>query len=212
MKHLYIAFITILSLTNLNAQKRKIRFGERAGLNISSINFDDSDDFGEVESRTGFHIGGFLEIPISKKLSIQPEIIFSTQGFVIPEREIFDVVTPLSELKNNYDYLNIPIIVKFYVYEGFSIQAGPQFSFLTSAEQESTNDFTGTISQDVSEFINNVDFGLNFGLGYQLGFGLFIDIRYNLGLRDVFVFENPNSPTETFGRNRVFQISAGYKF
>ena len=123
MKKLLIAFIAIISLNTINAQEEKIRFGEKLGLSISNVNFEDTDSF---DSRIGFHIGALVEIPITDNFSIQPEIIYSTQGYKISETDFIDQTTKLN-------YLNTPLIAKFYIAKDFSLQLGPQIGFLLNA-------------------------------------------------------------------------------
>jgi hypothetical protein len=37
------------------------------------------------KSKIGFHIGGFLEYSINTKFSIQPEVLYATQGGIYYE-------------------------------------------------------------------------------------------------------------------------------
>ena len=70
-------------------------------------------------------------------------------------------------------------MAKFYVAEGFSIEAGPQVGFLFSAKDE--YDFDGdTGEDDIKEYFKGIDFGVNFGVGYKLEGGLNLGARYNL--------------------------------
>lgn len=173
----------------MSAQEEGIRFGAKAGLNIASITGDDTDD---LDSRTSLHIGAVAEIPISEKFAFQPELLYSAQG---AKQDIGgdDLVLAL-------DYLNLPLMAKYYVAEGFSLQAGPQVGFLLSSKVKLDGD-----SVD-AEGVNDIDFGLNFGLGYQLDMGLFFDGRYNLGLSNI------NDEGDSDNQNGVIQFSVGYKF
>ncbi len=93
------------------------------------------------------------------------------------------------------NYLNIPLMGKYYLTKGFSLETGPQIGFLLSAKDKDT---------DVKGAFNTVDFGVNFGLGYKLDNGLHFGVRYNLGLSDI------NSIDSFTDKNRVFQLSVGY--
>ena len=90
-------------------------------------------------------------------------------------------------------------MVKYYIVDGFSVEAGPQFSFLVKDEI-----LNGAQVTDVTA--NSFDLMANLGLGYQFKNGLFFQTRYNLGLIDVNISENLNI------KNGVFQMSLGYQF
>ena len=194
MKKLLITTLALASFSFMNAQEEGIRFGAKAGVNIANLTGDDADD---LDSKIGFHVGAVVEIPISDVFAFQPELLYSTQG---AKFEFSDGLEKL-ESKAKYNYLNIPLMAKFYVAEGFSLQAGPQIGILLSADIERERSF------DVKDETKTIDFGINFGAGYQLESGIFFDARYNLGL-------TTTDDTDFDGdvKNVVFQISLGYKF
>ncbi|WP_343587301.1 porin family protein [Flavobacterium sp.] len=181
-KILLLAVFTVLAFVNVNAQK--IQFGAKAGLNFSTVSGDDTNGIDYV---TSFNFGVLSEIPISEKFSFQPEIMYSGQGYSFGD----DTVA--------LNYLNIPLMGKYYITKGLSIEAGPQVGFLLSAKNESTN---------VKDSFNTVDFGVNFGVGYKLDNGLNFGVRYNLGLTDINNVEGSSSKN----KNAAFQVSVGYFF
>jgi len=182
MKKLCIAVIAIFFAGSINAQS--LKFGAKAGMNVATINGGELN----VDSRIGFHVGVVSEIEINNKFSIQPELMYSSQG---AEEDI--VLLKL-------DYLLLPILAKYYITNGFSIEAGPQFSFLVHDEIELDNGNQSVFDTDSENF----DLSASFGLGYQLKSSLFFQVRYNIGITPI--EENP----DVF--NGVFQLSAGYQF
>lgn len=196
MKKIILTSIVFAALAfSAKAQTPDIKLGAKGGVNFSNIT--DSD----MDGKTGFHVGVLAEAFLSEKFSIQPEILYSTQGAELKNDN--------SSLKLNVDYINVPIMAKYYVADGFNIQAGPQFGFLTKAETKGTLDGIGSGTIDVKDSAESFDFGVNFGLGYELPAGLFFDARYNLGLSKI----NKESVSwAEDGKNSVFQVSVGYKF
>jgi hypothetical protein len=183
MKKILLVLTGVFFLANVNAQD--VKFGVKGGVNFSNIEGEGTN----LDARTGFHLGVITEISFSDKFSVQPEVLYSAQG---------------AKLKNfgtsQIDYLSVPILAKYYIVENFSIEAGPQVSFLV-------NDvFTFEESSKEDENLNaeSLDFGFNFGLGYKFDNGLFAQARYNLGITPI--EENPDIT------NRVFQLSVGYQF
>lgn len=181
-KILLLAVFTVLGFANVNAQE--IKFGAKSGFNFSTVNGSNTNNIDYV---TSYHVGVVSEIPISEKFSFQPEIMYSRQGYSFND----DIVA--------LNYLNIPLMGKYYVTKGLSLEAGPQIGFLLSAKNEKT---------DVKDSFKTVDFGVNFGLGYKLENGLNFGVRYNLGLTDINNIEGSSSKN----KNGVFQVSVGYFF
>ncbi|MFK7746865.1 MAG: porin family protein [Kordia sp.] len=183
MKKILLTTIVLISYT-FTANAQDIKYGAKAGLNFSNLEFDISSDFEEddaedVNGKTGFYIGGFVDISVSEKFSIQPELLYSIEGAE----------------DAGISFINIPVMAKYYVASGLSLQVGPQIGFLVDAED------------DADEFLKSTNFGLNAGIGYDLiGTGFFFDARYNFGLSDI-------GDTEGFEvKTKGIQIGVGYKF
>ena len=176
------------------AQTPDLKLGAKAGVNLANITN------AEADMKTGFHVGVLAEIFINEKFSVQPELLYSSQGAKSKVEGI--------EYKSSLDYINIPIMAKYYVMDGLSVQAGPQVGFLVKAEDKISGGIaSGT--RDIKDELQSVDFGINLGAGYELPMGVFFDARYNLGLSKI------NKESESGMKdlkNGVFQISVGYKF
>src|SRR5690606_25716845 len=143
-------------------------------------------------SRTGLHIGALAEFKLTEQFAIQPELLYSMQG---AKEEDFG-----EEYDTNLDYLNIPIMAKYYITENLTVEAGPQIGFLMSAESD---------GEDIKDGMNSMDFGINGGVGYQLPMGLFFQARYYAGLSNTYDGEGSDDFKMP---NNVFQLSVGYKF
>ncbi|MGR7814073.1 porin family protein [Lacinutrix undariae] len=188
-KLLFTAAIAVLGLSNVNAQE--VTFGAKAGVNFANLGGDIEDN----DMKVGFHVGGVAEIAISEKFSVQPELLFSSQGTKFEESG--------ETLKYNLSYINVPVMAKYYVAEGFSVEAGPQVGFLVDAKAKYDSD-----SEDIKDAFNSVDFGLNLGAGYKLDNGFNFSARYNLGLANI-----AKDAGDDFSiQNNVIQLSVGYSF
>lgn len=204
--------LTVLALGAMsfsaNAQKPDLKLGAKAGLNISSLSSGDSDD--NFKSKTGFNVGVLAEIFINEKFSVQPELLYSSQG---AKNSYFDGIPVLGtsfkvDQTIKLDYINIPIMAKYYVWQGLSVQAGPQIGFLVKSEVES--ELRGNKKTvDIKDSMNTVDFSLNIGAGYDLPMGVFVDARYNFGISNV---DKKVDGYQEKMKNGVFQLSVGYKF
>jgi hypothetical protein len=183
IKKLWIAIIAIGIAGTVNAQE--VKLGVKLGMNVSSINGGNANN---IDSKTGFVYGVTAEVLLTEKFSIQPEVLYSQQG---------------AQSRNNYtydlNYVTLPIMAKYYIANRFSIEAGPQFSFLLKDELIPANG-----SQTANTNAENFDLTANIGLGYQLNNKIFFQTRYNLGL--ISIDENPDI------KNGVFQMTIGYQF
>jgi hypothetical protein len=202
---LIIAIITILSV---NAQTT---FGVKAGVNFASFSYTaDYIPFEEAEKgRTSLHFGVVAEIQISDKFSFQPELLFSPQGTSYDNLDWDGGHIQESALK--LSYLTMPLMAKYYVAEGFSLEAGPQIGYLLSARDAYVDlTYGDNYADDWYEDTKKVDHGLNFGIGYKLDFGLNFGARYYLGLSHVFYAGDEDENYAIY--NNVFQFSVGYFF
>ncbi len=180
----------------------QLAVGVKAGPNFAKINTDAS-AMENYENRTGFHGGAFVLIKATK-IGIQPEVIFSQQGS--------KVTINSQDYESNFNYINIPIIIKLYTVAGINLQAGPQFGFVSSAEAprpDISNPQQITVA-DVKDLTKGSDFTLALGVGWDLPFGLTIDARYNLGLSQIYE-DAPFSNQSDDAKNQVIQLSLGYK-
>src|SRR6478609_1574211 len=191
-----VTILTVLLITGLSApawSQAQFSLGIKGGLNFANLDVKSSAS-ANYENRTGYHAGAFALIKITA-FAIQPEILFSKQGT--------NYTVSTTSYEANFDYINVPIMLKFYLPLGLNLQAGPQFGFLTTAEVKQTVGSTSSV-QDVKDFYKGSDVAASMGLGWDLPFGLTVDARYNLGLSDISDGSNTNST-----KNQVFMISAG---
>ena len=193
MKKVILAAFVLGTCTAAFAQQQ-LKFGPKAGVNFANLSGVDN-----TEMKIGFHVGAVAEIKFNEKFSIQPEVVYSAQG----ARGMLNNI----EGKANLDYINIPILAKYYIVDGFSVEAGPQVGFLVKAEGKGTVNNV-SVTTDVKDNFKSTDFGLGFGLAYDLPVGMFVNARYNLGLSDI---RNNTSSGDAIKSN-VIQVGIGYKF
>lgn len=209
MKKILLSTIAIMALGTA-AQAQEIGFGVKAGVNFATFGGDIEDR----ESRTGAHVGLLAEFKLTENFAIQPELVFSMQG---SDRQYSDAASTY-ELEQRLNYLNIPIAAKYFVTEGFSIEAGPQIGFLLSAKEEGT--VSGPVgsesfSSDNKDGYKSIDFSVFGGVGYELPMGVFFQARYAAGITSILEDSDidEDGTSEDFDvTNNVFSLSVGYKF
>jgi len=192
MKKIILTAIAVMAFAFTNAQQTS--FGVKGGLNLTTFS---GGNYYDAKSLVGFQVGGFAEIKVIERLSIQPEVLFSTQGAKLDGGSFGDFDTKLN-------YINVPVLAKFYITKQFTVEAGPQIGFLVSAKSE---------GDDVKDSFKSVDTGFNFGVGYNFTENLGVGLRYTVGLSNIADYDVDN--TEQYldsPKNSVLALTLAYKF
>lgn len=148
----------------------------------------------EANAKVGLIAGAEAEYQATSLLGISFGALYSMQG------------TTSDEEKIKTEYVNVPILLNFYVAKGFALKAGIQPGFRTKGELEG-NIAGNKISVDAGQLFKDVDFSIPVGLSYEVS-SFVLDARYNWGLTKVF----DTSKLDVDTKNSVFQITLGYKF
>jgi len=199
----------LLLLVGFNANSQ-VKFGIKEGINLSTQSelgmlWDNND------IQTGFTLGATVDYRFHDVLSLQTELNYKTEGLAYEASE----ANNKQNVKRNYDYYNIPVLLKGRFSEQLglpetwtiSFYGGPYYSYLRSAESEIKENGITTVS-DYDNESNESDWGLVLGGEVAKSFNtgeLFFDVRYEMGLTDV---------TEQGDdiKNKVIGIGLGYRF
>ena len=180
MKKIILGIFAVLLFGNVSAQG--LDLGVKAGVNFANIT-----DASGLSNRTGFVAGVFLGGKLNDNIGIQGELLYSQQG---AEFELGDF---------NLDYVNVPILLKYYVKNGLNLQLGPQFGVIVNDEARTV---VGEVIDDIAT--NDFDIAGVVGIGYDIPLGLRVSGRYQFGLSDV--------PEMGKGKNSVVTLALGYSF
>jgi hypothetical protein len=187
MKKGLLLFVCAISLATLT--QAQVRFGFKAGVNLANV----TGDIDGNSMKIGFNAGAVAKISVSESFSVQPELVFSSQGTKYDFED--------TEVKMNLNYLNLPIMAQYNT-SGFVLEAGPQIGFLMSAKAKA-----GDMSGDIKDGLKSIDFGLAFGAGYQTQSGFGVNARFNLGLANIVDGEEDE---EGELKNSVIQVGVFY--
>jgi hypothetical protein len=176
-----ILFTAVLLIVAINCQAQLLQIGAKAGLNYANF----SGTYIQTDALTSYHAGIIAEVKLLDKFAIQPELLYTTQGASYKDG--------INEIKNELGYIAIPVLAKLYLSKSFSLELGPQASFLLSEKNKFDANDTNTF-----------DFAVDFGLGFKVTKNIFIQGRYVLGLTEV--------AQDAKAKNAVLQLSAGLMF
>jgi len=174
----------------------KYGIGVKAGFNFATVSKGNLDN--APDARASIYVGANYEVPIIPDVfSVQPEVIYSQQGF--EKRYTINGTRHKSVYKVNY--LSVPVLARYYVVRGFSLEAGPQFSY--KVNQKFNRDETDTEILTMND-ANTTEFGFVAGLTFQFESGFFVNGRYYRSFKEII----PNSDA----KNVVVQVGLGFKF
>ena len=192
--------ISFLLISFLNySQNSKIKFGVQAGLNYSTfLGYDVPKDLGPVYSESpafAFLAGINFEYQIKEKWSLKLELNYERKSQNADNYIEFTEVDGFTQgydftSKKNYDYLILPIMVKysFSNKNSFYVNGGPFIGYLLKSNLTNDLEIDGfnNDSVETTNLNNKTDFGLSLGLGKTIEINkknaIFIEIRENLGL------------------------------
>ena len=161
MRKVFILFAFVFTSTTIFAQG--LELGLKAGVNFANLT-----DASNLDGRTGFVFGAFVGGKLGDKMGIQADLLYSQQGAEFDGDKI------------DLNYVNVPVVLKYFLTDNIHIHAGPQFGFIVDDNVTKVfNDF----EEDVES--NNFDLSGIVGVGIDLPMGIRLDGRYNFGLSKV---------------------------
>jgi len=161
--------------------------------------------------KPGYQAGLVMEYKFNPNFAIAPEVVFASQGgkskaFALDITNN-DINLTTTDIKYTANYINVPVMLKYYVTPEFSIDFGPQVGFNVFNKVSHKN---LSKSIDIKDSTKPVDFGLGLGGTFNLTENAFVQARYTMGLTKVFKDEDVIG--ENNAKNGNVQIAFGMKF
>ena len=167
-----VVLLLAVVLTGHYAQAQ-FSFGVRAGYQMTNV-FDTKG----TKFKPGFQVGVVGDLAVAPAFSIQPAVLFATQGWKAD--------TDLVDASVNLNYIQVPVHFQYKVdLNGpkLLVQAGPYFGYGLGGKTK-----VGSISSDVKmgsdETYKAIDYGVVGGVGVQFGH-IQVGVGYQLGLADI---------------------------
>ncbi len=187
MRKIILALMCMLLTAGAAMAQKKFTFGPKVGVDLTHFWGSGTKFYESNRVQLNYQVG-----------------VFAEQGGIVKEHGI-----PTGIYKDIYttNYINVPLMMKFYVTKAVSIDFGPQVGFnvysKTRGKWEDTKDEYNI--NDRKKYTNTFDFGLGLGATYNITSDVFVQARYTLGLTKIFKDEDPI-------KNGNAQIAIGYRF
>jgi hypothetical protein len=204
MKICSILFFIFISLQTTAQKKepnyyynKRIHLGVKGGVNLTKF---DGKGWNR-ELKYGFHAGGFIQLKLAGRFSVQGEVLFSQM--------IADTATDFSEVMDfirfsetretiRFNYMDIPLVLNIGIDQihAVRLQLGLQYGLLMNKSQ--------TILENGKQILKNGQLSALGGIQIQLG-------PVNLGGRYLLGLGNLNNVTnKTAWKSQNIQISVGF--
>ncbi len=202
LKALFITF-AIIGLSSVTFAQYS--GGGRLGINFSNLR---GSSIQNNKMIIGYNVGGFINYSfedlisgeIGNILSVQVELSVQTKG-TSSEYHFINPDTTLIDVKQNFTYIQVPVLAKFTFGEPESIRYFGEAGFfgaslfgLTIDEDKSRDhdDDSATDPRKYREEYAGFDFGLVIGGGVMIPFGgqkspwaAYVNARYSMGLKNI---------------------------
>lgn len=146
MKKSAFAILLIVLAVSVSQLSAQVRFGVKAGLNLSNISqqFKESDYEMTTHFLPAFHVGLVADVPFSGQFSFQPGVLFSVKGYSMDVQEMLedfygedlpDGFESDGYARTKFNYIEIPLNLAFKAND-FQIAAGPYVALGISGKQK----------------------------------------------------------------------------
>ncbi len=195
-KNLIYLFALLLCGLSVNAQSKSggggFRIGGKVGANLNNLSGESLDDGFDFS----YHAGLFAEVDFTKRLGIQPEVLWSQTSSKHATNIAAIYQTIPTDFKLNY--LSIPVLLRYNIGNILTLNAGPQFSILMNKNENLLNNGKAAFaSGDIAMVL-----GAQINLKMLRVYG-----RYNIGLNNINDFSDQQKWT-----SRQIQLGVGFKF
>ena len=128
MKKLLFFALGLVGICTAASAQTGFGWGVKGGLNITGMTNSE-----EGQSKTGFVVGAFADYRFTQKFALSVDALYSRQG--VSFGKTGDVRS-----KTRLNYLNVPILANYYIFDGLAVKAGIQPGFLLSGKAVAKGD------------------------------------------------------------------------
>jgi len=166
--------ILVMTLFIIQTASAQFRIGPKTGVNLVKV---DGHPFSD-QFRYAYHLGVFSEIVLSKKLSLQPEVVWNQYSTTLDSsfKSVYQNLTSSDQSKVKLNYLSVPLLLNYRLIGPIYLQAGPQFSILMNHDKK--------FLQNGVDAFSKGDFAMVAGAQVRIS-KFYLTGRYNIGLNNI---------------------------
>lgn len=177
------------------------------------------------KNRFGFTIGAEAQYQFTKLFGLSFGAYYAMQGCEYDDFSIGVNNTTsgekgsidISNARLELDYIQVPVLANFYVYNGLALKAGLQFGYCVHQSAKADVDYNIPVQgltvygdETSDPDLHKFDLTLPVGISYEYK-NIVADLRYNIGLTNLnsHYYDGGDKPT---WRTSTFALTVGYKF
>jgi hypothetical protein len=168
----------------------QFKSGLKGGVNVCDLIVTNSGGIYNNEAfktGTSYHIGSYVQTPLSNHFAFRVEVLFSNKGYKFT---VEDQSTNVS-----LNYLNWPLLLIYQPNDFIEFEIGPELGYLVSGES----------------LVNSFDMGLDIGARYNISPKFSLGARYSQGFAfNMNIDESLSNGTSPKYANNVIQCYIGF--
>ncbi len=182
-----LLLISSLSFAQATKTKPRLTAGILGAANITSFRVQNS-PFTTVSYESGFGYAGglWLNLPLTKKWSFEPQFQYSVLNYV-------GKGNPFKQFSGQLQYQSVPLLLKYKTRMDVAFFAGPQIDFLNSLSNQGTTPYYKSNYEAVTTILTG-------GVEMFPTGKVQIYARYMYGLSDMKSTTNPNAGTHFYNQ------------
>jgi hypothetical protein len=198
--NIWLSLFLLIGTLNAYSQK-KTYWGIMGGINHTTITVEKDRGW-----KNGMNLGSFVEWNVFPRTAVNLGLYYSEFG---TKNHQFDADEKKYKQTVKISYLQLPVTVKYYVFKGFNLFAGPQIAYKLKS----------VLEPDL--YLNIIFYGKDFecngiiGAGYQFDFGLMFSANYLYGftrIEDLRMETNEDYARKFSLHHSAFQFNTGWRF
>lgn len=201
MKKMILMAAIMLSSVSAFAQNEVGQFTlqPKVGINFANLTGDGT------KGKVGFVGGLEAEYGIAENFGLTLGAMYSMEGAKLDDVDAILNGVEVHGAKDNFNfaYLNVPVMLQYYVVPGLAVKAGAQFGFRMSAKEKISKD-GNSANINIKDGVEGFNFAIPVGISYEYK-NVVLDGRYIFGATKSFKNVEKN-------KTSLFQITLGYKF
>lgn len=210
-KNIFWILLGLLLSFKTNIFAQEINYGLLGGIDFANARLTNkpkaNGDSRIFHPMVSFNVNGYIGYKISRLWGLSAEPGFIQKGGVM----LYDKENKDDNKRLQLNYLQLPILVDFYMGEKLFLSVGPEFAYMINAKLKSKDNL-----QDISKFYEN-DFEISgvLGINYNIHANFDIGIRYNHGLTYSSILTLRDADGASIGEskeyNQYFQVFVRFK-
>ncbi len=207
MKKLLLIIITFFIAGSLTAQKNKLRFGLKAGTNIGKIYLSPVRQNRTELNGIGIIAGGFVQMPISKKMKLQIESLYNLHNSTI---KFNPSPTDFFKTDLSLHQISVPVQLCYFIIPNITLNVGVSANYNFYLQQKAFSEYGYAVKFNITDEIKKFSPGFLAGIIFNVNNKFSVEARYNSLLNSFYKKQSLEDQNKYY--LGYAQVALGYHF